>query len=292
MGSRGGGRQGWSEAQPARRTLCEPAACPCIPHLTVALLRHHRPQSRPSLATRATCRWSACTPSRWAPALEAVLQLGSQAGSACHLCCPASAVFAPGRRQGACACQSAACFVTGQAMLRCQGPDPPGPPPLPWQVVGTLKMNGTARTGAFTADGTQLMTSGGDGTGEAPAGRPRASRACMGRCLVSRAPARWCGAASSLLHPSCCYLPTARLAWNPSPPPPNTLQCTCGTCARSAACSGTRTRGACREPAWRARQTAPSLPRVGARPAARGRGSALPARPCSSAQPSLERFLC
>lgn len=32
------------------------------------------------------------------------------------------------------------------------------------QVVGTLKMNGTARTGAFTADGTQLMTSGGDGT--------------------------------------------------------------------------------------------------------------------------------
>lgn len=33
------------------------------------------------------------------------------------------------------------------------------------QMVGTLKMNGTARTGAFTADGTQLLTSGGDGTG-------------------------------------------------------------------------------------------------------------------------------
>jgi hypothetical protein len=34
-------------------------------------------------------------------------------------------------------------------------------------MVGTLKMNGTARTGAFTADGTQLLTSGGDGTGAA-----------------------------------------------------------------------------------------------------------------------------
>ena len=33
------------------------------------------------------------------------------------------------------------------------------------QMVGSLKMNGTARTGAFTADGTQLLTSGGDGTG-------------------------------------------------------------------------------------------------------------------------------
>ncbi|KAI3425118.1 hypothetical protein D9Q98_008890 [Chlorella vulgaris] len=32
------------------------------------------------------------------------------------------------------------------------------------QMVGTLKMNGTARTGAFSADGTQLLTSGGDGT--------------------------------------------------------------------------------------------------------------------------------
>jgi len=32
-------------------------------------------------------------------------------------------------------------------------------------MIGTLKMNGTARTGAFTADGTQLLTSGGDGTG-------------------------------------------------------------------------------------------------------------------------------
>jgi U3 small nucleolar RNA-associated protein 18 len=34
------------------------------------------------------------------------------------------------------------------------------------QMVGTLKMNGTARTGAFSADGTQLLTSGGDGTGK------------------------------------------------------------------------------------------------------------------------------
>ena len=33
------------------------------------------------------------------------------------------------------------------------------------QMVGTLKMNGTARTAAFTADGTQLLTGGGDGTG-------------------------------------------------------------------------------------------------------------------------------
>ncbi|KAI7839207.1 hypothetical protein COHA_007020 [Chlorella ohadii] len=32
------------------------------------------------------------------------------------------------------------------------------------QMVGSLKMNGTARTGAFTTDGTQLLTSGGDGT--------------------------------------------------------------------------------------------------------------------------------
>ncbi|KAL4419673.1 hypothetical protein ABPG75_006771 [Micractinium tetrahymenae] len=32
------------------------------------------------------------------------------------------------------------------------------------QMVGTLKMNGTARTGSFSADGTQLLTSGGDGT--------------------------------------------------------------------------------------------------------------------------------
>lgn len=36
---------------------------------------------------------------------------------------------------------------------------------FPSQMVGSLKMNGTARTGAFTADGTQLLTSGGDGTG-------------------------------------------------------------------------------------------------------------------------------
>ncbi|PSC69396.1 U3 small nucleolar RNA-associated 18-like protein [Micractinium conductrix] len=32
------------------------------------------------------------------------------------------------------------------------------------QMVGTLKMSGTARSGAFSADGTQLLTSGGDGT--------------------------------------------------------------------------------------------------------------------------------
>ena len=44
------------------------------------------------------------------------------------------------------------------------------------QMVGTLKMSGTARSGAFSADCTQLLTSGGDGTGAARGGWHSGSR--------------------------------------------------------------------------------------------------------------------
>lgn len=145
-------------------------------------------------------------------------------------------------------------------------------------MVGTLKMNGTARTGAFSADGTQLMTSGGDGTGAAWAGQgPSTPPSPLDECnmnVLRRSPGHG-GAEHTPMPTPCCCLPCqlqARHVLLSYPP----VQCMCGTCARSAACIGTRTRAACRGPAWRARQMAPSLPRVGAG-AARMPGGSLPA---------------